>query len=420
MTMSPGERHPWDLGASDEGVVVGEYLAGTFRVVGLGPAAGHRSLDPQLAEVARGLLHQELRGAVPLDQPVEELRRLVRRVDRGIRSEMPEGNAARATMVCAVVSDGKLWCAHTGEGSAYRLRGDELTCLVRALPDSLAVRAQRSRMSRSASRGLLGRHQRLNPGDVPWIGPRMEGDERQPVMIRVNDEPVELEQGDRILLCTTPPGELEHVRGLAKLVGEGLPDLAAQAICNVLAMRDGLGDVAVAVVDWESGGVQVQRNTSIDSLGSELFADFEDLVREITDELDIEPPTPPPAPTRGTFDPDAKTDNSELNEPDPVEPSDPLQQDPEPPPVSSPTEVTEPIEVTEPTEPTEPVEPDSTHPDPMTTEPHPVPPTNVPAVEADAPPASTGMGGAVPLVVGAGALALLGLVAGTAIAFAFL
>lgn len=286
--------HPWELGASEQGVVAGDYLAGSFRVVAVGPSAGQRSLDPRFAALARDAAKAELRQAVPLEDPTEDLRRLIRRLDRAIRDTLTDGIDGRATLVCCTVRQGRAWMAHTGEGSVYLFRDGTLDCLVQALPDSLASRAQRRRAT--SRRSILGRHVR---GDVPWIGARIEGDERQPIMVRVTEVPIELAPGDRLFLCTAPPAGLESIQALAPIVAGGRPDEAAQALCDVLHLRDGVGDVAVAMVDWHASPTfEDERPAALDA---SLLADFEGLIADISEELEIDHATPAFAPDRDSW-----------------------------------------------------------------------------------------------------------------------
>lgn len=271
----------WSWGASDQGVVHGEYLAATFRLVALGPSVGVRQLDPRVADVAAEALHQQITNTPPMPEATMDLARVFRRVDRAIRDRTPD-IVSPATVVACSIRDGRAWFAHTGEGSAYLLRNGQLRCVVQPLLNSKATLHQRRR-----ARGPNGRS---HPGEVPWVGTRTEGDEKAGVMMRTNASSIHLRAGDRIVLCTTASFELGSIPELIRVIGQGPPFIAAQALSEILHLRDGVRDVAVALVDWNP---EADTGETVENqLDGALFAGFSDLINEITDSWEVEPLTP--------------------------------------------------------------------------------------------------------------------------------
>lgn len=266
----------WTLGISERGIVLSESIAGMVRLAAFGPVPRAGALEPEITELVGSALARSMRNKVPQDDANADMERTAQDVDRVLRESFGDNRRdARGTLVTACVRDNWICVAHTGHGSALLLRDGHLCSLA---PD---------------------------PGKTtsdwhPWIGSRREGDEGNPLLLHITLTPVQLQPGDRIILATAPAPNLAEITTFVPLVSTGSPEMAAESLSDVLQVQSGLEDAGVLVLDW---GIEA----SSDSEGpSALFADLddalvsglEDLITDITDELDLLPATPPLAPVR--------------------------------------------------------------------------------------------------------------------------
>ena len=179
-----------------------------------------RSFATLMRQAGLEATNQQLVLGKCIGDVTQDLARVVRRVDRGIR-EVVRSPSSRATMVACAVADGRAWFVHTGDGDVCLLRDGQVHHVVGSPPPL--------------------------PGQVPWVGAREAEAELASVGIWASEEGLQLQPGDRLVLSSAA---LRPVFDLAILVGGGPAAIAAQALSQVLRRREGRQDVAVGIVDW--------------------------------------------------------------------------------------------------------------------------------------------------------------------------
>lgn len=214
---SPAKPSLW--GRCDAGIVEGATVGGMFRLVVVG-AAEPTGLTAELYDAAKMAVREQLALGRCIGDVSQDLARVVRRVDRGVR-QWVQHDASRGTMVCCAMVDDRAWFAHSGRGDVCLLRDGTLQRLV-GLPKPLSAQ-------------------------VPWMGAREPGTELASVGIWASEVCVHLQEGDRLVLSSA---SLEPVFDLVRLAGGGPVGIAAEAVAQVLRRREGLEDVAVAILDW--------------------------------------------------------------------------------------------------------------------------------------------------------------------------
>ncbi len=309
LTLVPGQAEPWDLGFSGGGVAVARPVGGVVRLAVFGPVAGARTLHPELASLAEAHLLRGLNRPEPLRLCCEELVGIIHSVDVSIRGELEsEGLGTRGTLVCASFRDGRLYTADTGAGSALVLRGGEVLPILGepggALPQ--LREPDGGEVERAGSTTTL-----------PWIGARRKEEAAGcEVFTRRGGCPVKLERGDRLVFCSSPLAELEASGAVRAVLGEGVSEVASQALSDVLRVYRGLDDVAVAVLDWGVEHSEAGADAPESVFDDALLADLTHLVVEITDELDLDAPDPetPPLTLHGSGGPEASSRRSPVGD----------------------------------------------------------------------------------------------------------
>lgn len=233
----------WESGRAEEGVALVDQAGAVCRVAVFGPAPGYRALHPDLASAARRHLPKALGVDSPMRVTQGHLQKLVESADRSIRGDLTVmGEGTRATLVYATFRNGRLHTAHTGGGSVVLLRDGEVVAIAGETGVGVPPLA-------GSSKGVQARTHTMH--ELPWIGARRRGDvPGVRVAVDCVDAAQRLQPGDRVVLCSAPLGELEAIQPLAEALSFGTPDVAAQSLHDLLELRRGLEDVAVAVVDW--------------------------------------------------------------------------------------------------------------------------------------------------------------------------
>lgn len=273
------------FGRAEGGVVVTDSLAATMRVLAVGPSKASGELSPAFVDHARSAIDASILGVVPQDVPSSEAERMLRSFDADVRSHWVDPtDPTRATAIALVFRGETLWIAHTGDAAAILVRDGHAEDLLEPLGRTPSARARRER---TRSRRLVS-DTRKPPPEVPWIGQRAAADSEQPLFLTQGDiTGWTLREGDRLVICTAPVPASEQQDLLASVEAED-PDLAAQSVADILRLKASRHDVGVVVIDWMVS--EPRRPESLDvpgDLGAELFAGFQDLIREITDEMDL-------------------------------------------------------------------------------------------------------------------------------------
>lgn len=257
----------YTLGFSERGIVISETFAGTLRLAAFGPVPTARQMDREVVTVVRQALSQTLRGLVPREDANDDMERTARVVDQAVRDTFGDNREdARGTLVAACITDGWIRVAHTGHASALLVRDGEMQSLA---PDP----------------------QKTTSEWHPFLGSRREGDELNPLLLHITLAPTRLQPGDRIVLSTAPTPHLLDYGTFVPLVTTGSPEMAAESLSDVLQVQQGLNDAGVAVLDWSvSEGREPAQEGEVDDA---LLHGLQDLISDLTDELDILPVTPP-------------------------------------------------------------------------------------------------------------------------------
>lgn len=256
-----------------------------MRVLAVGPSKATGELSQAFMDHARSAIDASILGVVPQDEPAREAERMLRSFDADVRARWDDsGDRTRATALALVFRGETLWIAHTGDAAAILVRDGYAEDLLEPLGRTPSSRARRER---TRSRRLVA-DTKSPPPEVPWIGQRSAADAEQPLFLTQGDEVGwSLREGDRLVVCTAPVPASEQ-RGLLSTVEAEDPDLAAQSVADILRLKASRKDVGVVVIDWMVS--EPRRPESLDvpgDLGEELFTGFQDLIREITDEMDL-------------------------------------------------------------------------------------------------------------------------------------
>jgi serine/threonine protein phosphatase PrpC len=173
-------------------------------------------------EVASGLAVEALRGslaeaqAVPEDEVPAVLTDAVQAAHRAVVDDAARDRSRRGmgtTLVVAHVRPGRLWVAHVGDSRAYLLHRDGLAPLTRD----------------HGAGGMLT--QALGLGDVA-----------------ADVVEVEPASGDRLLLCTDGLTGITEEDEIARLLAEGPPQEACDALVQAALRGGGHDNVTVVVV----------------------------------------------------------------------------------------------------------------------------------------------------------------------------
>ena len=154
------------------------------------------------------------------------------------RSTTDEGLRGMGTTLTAGIFDrlGTLTVGHVGDSRAYLLRDNELVRITtdHSLVEELVAAGEltEEEAERDPRRSMITRALGLEPG------------------VEVDLYPVELEAGDRVLLCSDGLTTMLHEAEIAALLdGEGDPDQAARALVVAANAAGGVDNITVLVVD---------------------------------------------------------------------------------------------------------------------------------------------------------------------------
>jgi PPM family protein phosphatase len=154
--------------------------------------------------------------------------------------EHPEFQGMGTTCTAAAIVDHKLYFGHVGDSRLYLVRPDAITRLTRdhsyvgRLVESGIVRSEdaQSHPQRHILTSALGSGREIEPD--------------------VSEHPIELQPGDRILLCTDGLWSVATEPELADAVRSKLPTQACRALVDLALERGGPDNVTVLVLHISS------------------------------------------------------------------------------------------------------------------------------------------------------------------------
>jgi serine/threonine protein phosphatase PrpC len=201
---------------------------------GMGGHRGGEVASSLALETLRTLFHQ---GKGDLDEQVQEANRTI--VERSLHDQSVAGMGT--TLTAALAEGERLRLAHVGDSRAYLLRRDELTLLTEdhTLVHRMVTEGEISEEEAEAhpQRSVLTRAL----GVDLWVD--------------IDDLVVEVEKGDRLLLCTdglTAMISNEHIRQI--LTERPDPQAAADALVSAADEAGGIDNITVVVLDFAEEG----------------------------------------------------------------------------------------------------------------------------------------------------------------------
>lgn len=213
---------------------------GRFFIVadGMGGHAGGQEASRLTTAIIRDFLHQHWHSETPTALLLEQA---LKRANNGILDDQkrhPERADMGTTVVVVVFrdSDAQPWCAHVGDSRLYRLRGHHLeqltedhTWIAKAIRAGEVTASQsRSHPWRHVLSQCLGRH------DLNEVG----------------IQPIEVQSGDRLLLCSDGlTEELSDHLIASHLKSIRACEAAATALVNSAKQRGGRDNITVVVVN---------------------------------------------------------------------------------------------------------------------------------------------------------------------------
>lgn len=143
-----------------------------------------------------------------------------------------------ATLVAAIIEDGRLWVANVGDSRAYRLRGNTIRQVTQ---DHTVVAEQvraglmsKERARASSRRNLLTRCVGVSASvDVDVFGP-------EPLLL-----------GDTVMLCSDGLHSAVEEREILGVVTSHSPQMAARELVRLANEHGGRDNVSVIVARWE-------------------------------------------------------------------------------------------------------------------------------------------------------------------------
>jgi protein phosphatase len=156
-------------------------------------------------------------------------------VRRGIQTDL--NRLGMATTLTALVTDGvRVVLGHVGDSRAYLLRDGALTQVSR---DHTYVQdlVERGHLDRDSVR----RH--------PWRNVVLRSVDGDPVHAGIDLVPLDVEVGDRLLLCSDGLTDLVRDDAIADLLSGGDPDAAAARCVDAALAAGGRDNVTCVVVD---------------------------------------------------------------------------------------------------------------------------------------------------------------------------
>ncbi|WP_295853046.1 protein phosphatase 2C domain-containing protein [uncultured Xylophilus sp.] len=164
-------------------------------------------------------------------------------------------DSPRTTLVVAVLQDGRATWVHCGDSRLYLTRGSDL--LVRTRDHSYAEHPEIGSSPASANRNVLF---------------TCLGSPARPLFDVAG--PVELQSGDRLLLCSDGLWSMLNEREIVDVVGdqpvsESVPELVERALRAAGRSSD---NVTAVAVEWDAPEFELTRGVSTDSIGNGVFA----------------------------------------------------------------------------------------------------------------------------------------------------
>jgi protein phosphatase len=221
---------------NEDSAFVGPYLAAVADGVG-GAAAGEVASATATFALAATVLGRF--GEAPEQLLVDGSEAAGAHVRRGIQTDL--NRLGMATTLTAVVTDGeRVVLGHVGDSRAYLLRDGVLTQVSR---DHTYVQdlVERGRLDEEAVR----RH--------PWRNVVLRSVDGDPVHDGIDLVPLDVEVGDRLLLCSDGLTDLVRNEAIAELLTAEDADAAAAACVEAALAAGGRDNVTCVVVDVVDG-----------------------------------------------------------------------------------------------------------------------------------------------------------------------
>jgi protein phosphatase len=194
----------------------------------LGGEVASRMAVETVAEVFRG-------GA---DDPAELLRTALETANQRVHAAAQENMdlaGMGTTGVCLLFQSGGLgWVGHVGDSRAYRLRGDEFT----QITEDHSVVGALIRMGH-----ITEDEARVHPQRNEILRAIGTNDE-----VEVQVEPLDLQPGDRYLLCSDGLSGLVGDDDIAEVLGRMEPDDAVRTLVQMANLEGGNDNITVQVI----------------------------------------------------------------------------------------------------------------------------------------------------------------------------